>query len=189
MAAYINQQQNSVQGVTASAGDLALLVAMHVATKEISNWTWQTFYWAPDPSNPYSPSSTLAYSNKPAQLSAAASHYAVSVAYLMVTPNQPLIGGTNKNVNAMIGYNPYLEAGFDSTTFGFKNKLNPNFKFGVQTNCMSCHALAIVENAAQYSADQYIGLHDLYYLGRVKLDFAWSIQQALITSASKKAKK
>ena len=34
------------------AGDLALLVAMHVTTKELPNWTWQTFWWEPFPTRP-----------------------------------------------------------------------------------------------------------------------------------------
>ena len=29
-------------------GDFAILVAMHVATREVPNWTWQTFWWTLD---------------------------------------------------------------------------------------------------------------------------------------------
>ncbi|HEY6900825.1 MAG TPA: hypothetical protein VI233_09290, partial [Puia sp.] len=65
MARYLNEQQKPVQGDTARAGDLALLVAMHVNTKEINNWTWQTYYWDPNPSHPLSPSSELAAKLRP----------------------------------------------------------------------------------------------------------------------------
>ncbi|HWK89026.1 MAG TPA: hypothetical protein VNP72_03500, partial [Longimicrobium sp.] len=44
-----------------TVGDFAVLVAMHVSTKEIGNWTWQTFWWTPDPaSNPLSQDQTAA---------------------------------------------------------------------------------------------------------------------------------
>ena len=37
----------NAQGGSPSAGDFAVLVAMHVNTKEIPFWTWQTFWWQP----------------------------------------------------------------------------------------------------------------------------------------------
>lgn len=180
-AAYINQQQSS-QGINAQAGDLALLVAMHVGTKEISNWTWQTFFWTADPENPLFPSDKVAASLRPKQLVGAASHYAVSTAYAMVRPNQPIYGGTNTGVAAMIGYNPYLEPGLGQLSQPGQNKLNPNYMWGVQTNCMSCHSLAVY-GPSTYTADQYISLNDPYFNNTVQLDFAWSIQQNLINRA------
>src|SRR5262249_35862879 len=39
-------------GGGAAAGDYAVLVAMHVNTKEIPFWTWQTFYWQPGVDTP-----------------------------------------------------------------------------------------------------------------------------------------
>jgi hypothetical protein len=195
MAEYLNTQESAVQNDTAVAGDIALLVAMHVTTKEISNWTWQTFYWAPDPANPYSPSSTLAASLRPSVLSKAAAHYAVSVAYTEVLPNQPISGGSNKGVTSMIGYNPYLEAGFDPSVFAaFPNKFNPAFQYGVQTNCMSCHSLAApqsldVNQNDIYSTDQYVDMSDTFFKNKVQLDFAWSIQAAIIPDSLLQKKK
>src|SRR5690606_15572881 len=72
-ADYFNSQQ-STEGDSAQAGDLAILVAMHVTTKEISNWTWQTFFWAADPDNPPFPSDAVAASLRPSQLQGAANH-------------------------------------------------------------------------------------------------------------------
>ncbi len=182
-AAYIRQQEHS-ELAPAKAGDLAILVCMHVATKEISNWTWQTFFWTADPANPYFPSDKLAASLRPKELVGAASHYAVSTAYAMVYPNQPIYNGTNTGVSAVIGYNPYLEPGLGKIDFVPPNKLDPNFMYGVQSNCMSCHALAVygkdttnAENGGQpYMADQYMSLNDPYFKNTVQLDFAWSIQ-------------
>lgn len=173
-AAYVNQQQ----GVQAQKGDIMLLVAMHVTTKEISNWTWQTFFWAPDPENPPSPSDAVAAGVRPKQLSGAAAHYAVSTAYAMVRPNQPISGGTNKNVAPVIGYNPYLEPnlGAINDPKTNPNHLNPKFMWGVQSNCMSCHAQAYYPANFIYTADQYVDMKDQkFFGGTVQLDFAWSI--------------
>ncbi|SMD35935.1 hypothetical protein SAMN04488029_2616 [Reichenbachiella faecimaris] len=182
MAKYLNEQQSAVQGDTAKAGDVALLVAMHVTSKEISNWTWQTFYWAPNPDTPLAPSSNTAATLRPAELSTAAAHYGISTGYAMVWPNQPIVGGTNEGVEPIFGFNPFLEAGFGKGTFAKrKNQLNPNYDYGVQTNCMSCHSLATSSSSVVYSADEYISMDDPYFVDKVQVDFAWSIQSAVIT--------
>ncbi|MCB9448899.1 MAG: hypothetical protein H6585_11190 [Flavobacteriales bacterium] len=186
MAAYLNQQQQT-QGVVADAGDLAMLVAMHVTSKEISNWTWQTYYWAPNPGTPFAPSSSFAATLQNSYIKGAARHYAVSTAYNMVWPNQPITGGTNKGVTAVIGFNPFLEAGFGPNVFASNpSKLNKNFIYGVQTNCMSCHVFATADTgsaALGYSTDQYVDLNDTgYFNNRVRVDFAWSIQGNIITN-------
>ncbi|WP_162555958.1 hypothetical protein [Reichenbachiella versicolor] len=176
-ANYINAQQEGQTGVKVDAGDLAVLVAMHVTTKEISNWTWQTFFWTTNPDNPDFPSSDWEASLRPSQLEGAASHYAVSTAYAMVWPNQPITGGTNEGATPIIGFNPYLEAGLPE--FTVSNRLNPNFKYGMQSNCMSCHALATSDaknGSLGYTADQYISMNDSIFTNYVQLDFAWSIQ-------------
>lgn len=181
-ANYLNIE-DATQGIKASAGDLAILVAMHVTTKEISNWTWQTFFWAPDPKNPLFPSNSVAASLRPSQLQGAASHYAVSTAYAMVRPNQPIVGGTNKGVTPVIGYNPFLEPGLGQLNGplpNFPNKLSPAIQWGMQSNCMSCHALASYPGNPPYTADQYISMDDPIFKGAVQLDFAWSIQGNII---------
>lgn len=185
MAAFMNQQ-DSVQGMNngtngfgkAKRGNRVLLVAMHVSTKEITNWTWQSFFWAPNPSNPGTPSSTLASGLMPSQVQGAARHYAANAAYVMLMPNNA--SNTQPGALAMFGYNPYLEGGFGPSTFPFPNAYNANFKYGMQSNCMSCHALALPNPSAQYTTDQYIAPNNPYYTSQVKLDFAWSIQTALI---------
>lgn len=191
MAAAVNFSQ-STQGANYSAGDLAVLVCMHVATKEISNWTWQTFYWDPNPSQPKFPGTNL---SKPAQLSAPANHYSVSTAYAMLAPNQPVTGGNNNPTNGHVfGYNPYLEAGFTPQTFdSIPNAYNPDYAYGIQTNCMSCHAFANYSpnvsinnqgNNPLYSTDQYVDMNSPVFRSRVKLDFAWSIIANIVPSTT-----
>jgi len=190
MATFMNQQ-DSIQGMNvaaggqAVAGQIAVLVGMHVTTKEISNWTWQSYFWTPSRDNPGAPSSTVAAGLRPKELVGAAANYACVAAYVMLTPNN----APNSSANgAMFGYNPYLEGGFGPGVFTFKNTYNASYQYGVQSNCMSCHALAIADTsvlANKYTTDQTINLADtLYYKKQVSLDFAWSIQTALIYDAT-----
>src|SRR6202000_1991845 len=104
---------------------------------------------------------------RPSQLSSAASHYAVAVAYAMVWPNQPInMGPTstagNKNVTPIFAYNPYLEGPFGPFTFQPPTppiqRLNQKYVYGMQTNCMSCHAMASDNPNAPYVTDQYISM-------------------------------
>lgn len=194
MAAYVNTEQSS-QGANFVGGDMAILVCMHVATKEISNWTWQTFYWDPNPSQPKFPGTNLA---KPSQITGAPAHYSVSTAYSMLAPNQPITGGTNDQLYMPVfGYNPYLEAGFSPVTFdSVANNFHSEYVYGMQTNCMSCHAMANyspnVSLGAQdsfplYTTNQYIDMSDARFKSRVQLDFAWSIIANMIPTASSTA--
>jgi len=100
----------------------------------------------------------------------------------MVWPNQPINGGTNTGVSTIISFNPYLEAGFGPSVFTTKNELDSNLQYGVQTNCMSCHALATASGNIGYTTDQYISMNDKkLFLNQVQLDFAWSIQSNINT--------
>jgi hypothetical protein len=44
-AATINSLSKLAGSAAVKAGDFHVLVAMHVTTKEIANWTWETFWW------------------------------------------------------------------------------------------------------------------------------------------------
>ena len=177
-ADYLNKHQDRGNDPSHQfqAGSVALLVAMHVTTKEIQNWTWQTYFWVSDPKNPGAPSSPDISALMPSELQSPANHYAVSPAYAMVYPNQPIEGGTGKDTHPIIAYNPYLEAGFGPKVFKQPNKQNPDFQYGVQTNCASCHALATASGNLGYSTAQYIDMADMMFKDDVQLDFAWSVQ-------------
>ncbi|MDB4948329.1 MAG: hypothetical protein JWM27_978 [Gemmatimonadetes bacterium] len=153
-------------------GNLALLMAMHVTTKEIPNWTWQTFWW--------SPGTTRFSRGRPARLPEPWSHYDMNAAYYMVTP-PGAAGGTPHVV-----YNPYLETnlfgyipgpGTDSTKWT-----------GIESNCMSCHRMAAWKVLAcdtcfpetpDYRPNGQINPADsTLFAGYTKLDFLWSITRA-----------
>jgi hypothetical protein len=131
---YINSQSNQpdsiVQGpvdVYAGEGQLAqpvqialhdipLLVGMHVSSKEIGNWTWQTFWWS------HKPQFDLLAMDAPPTITGVWRHYAMKPAYSMIV--QP----THPQSADLVTFNPYLE-----TQLSYEGKLS---------NCMSCHATA-----------------------------------------------
>lgn len=114
---------NVIDKGVAKAGDYAVLVGMHLNTRENKRWTWQTFWWSETPTTPQSPSSTLIASQQPTSLEKAAKHYAMGIAYSMISPSQPNTGGANAITKtdlikeSIYAYNPYLEAGFSVDTF------------------------------------------------------------------------
>jgi hypothetical protein len=92
-----------------------ILMGFHVITKEIPDWTWQTFWWnwkaGSDPESPFQGSQSL---------DPRWSHYQSSVTY--GAPDPRPIRYTNREV-----FNPYLESRL------------PN---GVHSNCLACHTYA-----------------------------------------------
>jgi hypothetical protein len=143
-------------------GLIRIVTAMHITTREIVRWTWQTFWWTPDPAKPPLPSSSQIANARPQQLLAmgAPAHYAVSLGYSMRTARD----------NTVFVYSPYLEASFEG--------LAGNFSFGVQSNCMSCHANAVypgigIENA--YVGNENVDITGSQFHSQVRLDFLYSI--------------
>ena len=197
------RQLSETSGRKAKANDIAILVAMHVTTKETKRWTWQTFWWAPNPDNPPAPSSAAIASLRPKELKGAPRHYAMAPAYTFIYPNQPNSGGNNIGTS-IYAFNPYLEAGFTFGPVGSNAALNdPAYvitngkkvdnNWGIRTNCMSCHAHANFAPATvaqtqlpQYLGDTYVDLHDTIYGKALKLDFAWSIQGNMFNPPKKK---
>ncbi|HKV93643.1 MAG TPA: hypothetical protein VJW20_13935 [Candidatus Angelobacter sp.] len=108
------------QGCTVQAGDFAILVAMHMTSRENANWTWQTFWWNYNQPFPYGA--------PPASIAKPFSNYAMCTAYSMTTDPPNSLTGKN-----LLCYNPYLETGLSGVV-------------GIQSNCMSCHTTAAYGN-------------------------------------------
>jgi hypothetical protein len=188
-------------GNPAKVGDVAILVCMHMTTKEIQRWTWASYYWAPNPDKPFAPSSDDIAAARPSQLKGAPRHYGMTVAYTFISPDQPYTGGS-KVGTSILTFNPYLEAGFDQSVLSPPVAfVNTNGKrvvnnVGVKTNCMSCHAMASViptdsnknTNALNYIGDTYIdmGSKNTFPPKYIQLDFLWSIQGNMIGQAKSK---
>jgi hypothetical protein len=138
-----------------------IVVGFHMTTREITHWTWQSFWWTPDPWNPPAPSSKLIADARPQQLLSmgAPAHYAVALAYSM---------RTSKGAN-IFGYNPYLE--------GPLSGLSGQFQFGVQSNCMSCHAnAAYLAIPSDYVGNENVDIAGPQFQGHVRLDFLYSLR-------------
>ena len=183
-AELINRE--GLKGGGVSEGDFVVLVAMHISTKEIKQWVWQSMWWAPNADTPPLPSYGTIAAQRPAQLKGAARHYALTTAYYMVKPNQPYSGGVNIGT-ALYAFNPYLEAGFGPSVFeGTVPSVLANNKgvtirnyVGVRTNCMSCHGMATYApagNSLNYVGDRYIDMKSAFFKNYIQVDFLWSIQ-------------
>lgn len=117
--AWNNAQGGNDPGVKAQAGDYTVLAAMHVNTKTISNWTWQTYWWQPGTDTPNSfPGSKQGMTDN---IAGAWRNYAMCTAW-----NQTK-GNASKDM--VVCFNPYLET----------SKAIPA---GQTSNCMSCHGNA-----------------------------------------------
>ncbi|VAW61710.1 hypothetical protein MNBD_GAMMA11-1614 [hydrothermal vent metagenome] len=163
-AADVSSFKND-QGISASIGDFAVLVAMHINTKEIVNWTWQTFFWSGGETPPDSFPGGM--SLQPESLKAPWNNYAMCTAYWQ------------ENLDGSIHtcFNPYLE----TSVTGIPDGLN--------SNCISCHGIARtrpLNNASSPVPDypkNYIrankagpGEYDPYYfMGNTRTDFSWAI--------------
>jgi hypothetical protein len=188
VSAFEASQFNQLQpGSGVEAGDYAVLVAMHVAGREMTRWTWQTFWWSPTPDNPQVPSSQAIASLRPDQLAGAARNYAMAIAYDMTAPGQPNVGGQNAG-SAIYAFNPYLEARFGPSSLpdslpgdGPSGQPAAN-NVGVNCNCMSCHVRANynpnnLATAPRYSGARYTDLDDPQFQGTLQVDFLWSLPE------------
>lgn len=164
-AAAFDKAQGPVTGEDhAVAGDYAVLTAMHVNTKEIANWTWQTFWWQPggDPPNNF-PGSKQGMTDK---INGLWRNYAMCTAY------DQTAGQKSKAIH--VCFNPFLE-----TSSGIPD--------GTQSNCMSCHGTATVGAIASgtittlsYPATYQKPIDfkkDPMFATFTRTDFSWAIPQ------------
>ena len=149
--------------VQAAAGDYTVLLAMHVNTKEIPFWTWQTFWWQPGADTPNGfPGSKQ---GQPSGLTTPWTNYATCTAYAQTTTP----GGSTMQ----LCFNPYLET-------------SPGIPAGVTSNCVSCHGVAVVAtnpNNAIYPADYkkpIVFFTDPTYFNdqSTHTDFSWAVAGA-----------
>jgi hypothetical protein len=175
-----------------AAGDYAILVAMHITSREIQRWTWQTVWWAPNPEQVPAPSAPAVVAARPKQLRGAPRHYGMAIAYQMLTPAQPLTGGNNRGTSIYV-YNPYLEAPFSPSTFDQKAEVVTNGvvvvnNVGMRTNCMSCHGQANynpqkLKTGLGYVGDTYVDMNAPGFKGTLKVDFLWSINDDAVATS------
>lgn len=139
------------------AGDYLILVAMHVATREVPNWTWQSFWWSFHPPR----------NARDTQVQAPFTNYAFDVGYSFNAPAGNLSGLPRRL------YNPYLEAEFGEEAFS-----KPGQR-GIESNCMSCHrAAAWPVETARFIANGHIDDGDAFFFrNNTKTDYVWGIPE------------
>jgi hypothetical protein len=171
-------------GQTPELGDYVVLLAMHVTTKEIGDWTFQTFWWTPTPTRaPFG-------NDRPRGVIGPFVNYAMCTAYSTVTPRAP-DGGPP------VCFNPYLETDLGPTKpYVLDGKSYPaDPTAGTRSNCMNCHRRAgypafeagnpASANFARVFNDGYLSPDDPYFAPLVKTDFLWSIALKGVPSPKK----
>jgi hypothetical protein len=140
-------------------GDLALLVAMHVTTAEFGPWTWQTFWWRPNPVSDSGPRVKAPFTN-----------YDTAPAYYF----------TDRNNKPHIAFNPYLESPIEGPIF-FETGMR-----GSESNCMSCHHMAAFPTLNKDPSPAYMLMGsywdhgpilgtEQFFNNRVKTRFMWGM--------------
>jgi hypothetical protein len=134
------------------ANDTLVLVALHVATREIADWIWGTFWWhdAPDRGR-YA-------AQRPAALGGPWRHYLMDVAFDAEKPTET--DGTPR-----ITFNPWLEARFEDSGHGS----------GLVSNCMACHRRASTKTDSPFVVTRGAELPVATAPGTVSTSLLWSI--------------
>jgi len=176
MSSAAGEQERLVTntGQTPEIGDYLVLLAMHVTTKEIDDWTFQTFWWMPSPHvAPFG-------ADRPPSIRAPFDNYQMCTAYSTVSPRGP--GGA-----LPVCFNPYLETDLGPTKPYTMDRRTfpPDPMAGTRTNCQNCHrraAYPAFDPSAGASADfghvandGYRSPNDPYFDRLLKTDFMWSI--------------
>jgi hypothetical protein len=176
MSSAAGEQERLVTnaGQTPELGDYVVLLAMHVTTKEIDDWTFQTFWWMPSPNvAPFG-------DDRPSSIRAPFDNYEMCTAYSTVSPRAP-------NGALPICFNPYLETDLGATKpYTMDGKTFPADPMaGTRANCMNCHRRAAypafddkVPSSADFGHvynDGYRAPNDPYFDKLLKTDFMWSI--------------
>ncbi|CAN0586728.1 unnamed protein product, partial [Ectocarpus sp. 12 AP-2014] len=71
-AAFVNKTTGETEEIGGDGPAIALLVAMHVTSRETTQWTWQTFWWEADAAHPNTPSSGAIAAARPSTLTSQA---------------------------------------------------------------------------------------------------------------------
>lgn len=160
-------------GNTPEIGDSIILLAMHVTTKEIDNWTFQTFWWLPNANDPDFGK------DRPTSVKGVWRNYVMCNAWSPESPKSS-DGGYH------VCFNPYLETDLGATKpYVLDGKtFPPNPMAGTKSNCMNCHNRAgypaftsdpSSANMGHVANDGFRPPNDPYFAKITKTDFLWSI--------------
>jgi hypothetical protein len=144
-----------VLGRPLAAGDSLVLVAANLATKELRDWVWTTWWWHDRAeADPFA-------ADRPSNLVGKWRNYLLQVAFDEVTP-------VGADQGAHICFDPWLEGRFPDGGHGG----------GTVSNCLACHRRASFPDAGVLPVTR--GARDLtndpaYAPGLVRTNFLWSL--------------
>jgi hypothetical protein len=144
-----------VLGRPLAAGDSLVLVAANLATKELRDWVWATWWW-----HDRADADPLA-AGRPSNLDGKWRNYLLQVAFDEVAP-------VGADQGAHICFDPWLEGRFPDGGQGG----------GIVSNCLACHRRASFPDAGFLPVTR--GVPDLandpaYAAGLVRTNFLWSL--------------
>lgn len=146
--------ETTAESLNADPGDIALLVGLHVATKETPGWVWATYWWHDRAArSPFG-------ADPPASLAGTAlASYCADVEVGGPTPS------TGPTAPRRPVFNPWLEA---------------PMRRGVASNCFACHQQAAVSrelHTAPFGRIRPEPLPDTdpFFDARIRTDFVWSL--------------
>ena len=176
MSSAAGEQERFVSnaGQTPELGDYIVLLGVHMTTKEMGDWTFQTFWWMPEPHvAPFG-------GDRPATVRPPFDNYLMCTAYSTVSPRGP--GGA-----LPICFNPYLETDLGATKpYTMDGRTFPADPMaGTRANCQNCHRRAAfpafdpnfpgAADMGHVYNDGYRSPDDPYFAKLLKVDFLWSI--------------
>lgn len=153
---------------TIEAGDFAILLAMHVSTREIENWTWQSFWWVPDTTEVVAspPNAQVA----PPSVAAPFDQFHMCTAYFMTTPVAEGVDGEPWRC-----FNPFLET--DLTDLYTADR-SVSDDVGKHSNCMTCHRVAQFSSSGdiEYASEGFVAPSDpAWFSSGVASEFSWAM--------------
>ncbi len=146
-------------------GDTMILVGLHLATKELADWTWSTFWWQPEWSRTDTPPALTPPEGK---LSGQWKQFLGNTSISFSEPAQPLTQKPTGDGSYNVIFNPYLEGA--------------DLDDGTASNCMSCHSRASTSTSINPSQirDFKLGLESAKdFEGATKTDYIWSLASLL----------
>ena len=132
------------------AGDYVLFMGFHLTTKEIDDWTWQTFWWHDRPND------GIYAADRPDAVKGVWRNYLMVNANDQITPKEA-------DGSPHVGFNPWTEGALPG---------------GTHSNCMTCHHrasypsinfLPVTRGASDPATDA------AFAPGRLQTDFMWSM--------------
>lgn len=150
---HITLGAEQARAVNASPGDVAVLVGLHVATREIPTWVWATYWWHDRPDE-----GEFA-AGRPGEIAGS-----VWGNYLMNVEFGDGRNGASKAPRRPV-FNPYLEA---------------QLKRGITSNCFSCHQQASLTSELYQAPSSPVRTFPLSdsdptFKDRIRTGFVWSL--------------